>query len=707
MKQYLYPVVMLLLWWTFSLSADEQTKTEELQLILTGVAKKIAFEPYVGNLRSTSFVEQTKKANAFDRTLLLLDRLKKAGFRAHVARGELLDKSKQKLVESLAKEPGGYLYSLEPDKIEQALKTHYWVEVLLDKQLVAMDASFPDSTLGQSYGVKKGVVTALDPYQYKFKIVHKIKNSSGRVIVLGRYSSTTSLQSLDPISLVTTAEPILDDPGSKSHFLGGGLSGIAGGVAGKRAESTSKDAKIVGKRYWTNLVLNSGTKRFGQYQATFNIKGAAIEKEWLDITLTYPGKAPVTIERPLYSAKSGSEPADFRQLTINFIPGEIPTGFMQASVRSIADRQAPDKNQDPPSTVKEATPISNKLGLAAGSMLNLYIAAVSDSETGRMAERNRVIAVYDQPRIYITTLEGNYSDAAKKINYQLSFDYRLDDISAYYLQKDEEALSYYFSIARGLQQATIEGLLLDKLKIGGGYSATEIMLVTAQQGIEKYVITPSRTVDLSLMIDLPPAVQQHLENIVQAGYHAIVPEKAAQIEGKPYWAWWEFDPVTGKTRGVLEAGLHGATTEYITIERKLVINDQRAFVLGMLVGADSTHLLIISHILEGDKLDQSTADDIAQKLQQLACLSCTKKQPGIIDSATVSAKVGCFTLFKTTVSVNRSDIKKPKNPVPFCAAYADGFVCAAKMVFDRLSKNSDLNPQDPDSVKLNLSCPPI
>jgi hypothetical protein len=312
------------------------------------------------------------------------------------------------------------------------------------------------------------------------------------------------------------------------------------------------------------------------------------------------------------------------------------------------------------------------------------------------------LPVYDKPRIYITSLKGRKNPATETIGFSLSFDYRLDDIGVYYRHKDERALEYYFSIARGLQQSTVEGVMLDGLQPSNAYSTTDILLKANEQGLNEYVITPNTLSKIDSIGSLPAAAKEYLKETVVQGYHIIIPEKAVVVDSQAYWAWWKLDPVTGKTQGVLENKLHGAFVEYNIVQREVVVNDTRGFVLGMLAGANSTQMLIMSNILAGNTLDESTVANIETKLQQLACTSCMNPELSVEVALSLSGKISCFELYEIIAHKKKIGLS---GPLSFCESYSAGFNCAIKMVLGKLSSESNMDVNDPLSVKTNLSCP--
>jgi len=702
-----YLLLGVLFWFCMPTWAEQPSNDSvTLQSLLT-TATKIQFEPYRGNLRSVDFVNQTQKANAFDRSLSLLEAIKAAGFRGHLAHGNLSDKHKQALISQMAqtyrlKGQGALQGSADLNEI---LSEHFWVEVIYKNQLTPMDASFIGAKLGDSYGTKKGVVTNLNPYQYKIALSHKLQNKSGSIRKLGSYSTTAVLLDLDTITLTTQTEPLLGST-TRPGGIGGALSGLAGGIAGRDPTDTDKNASVIGNIYRTTLTHKSKSRDFGVYQNSFNITNAAITREWLEITLQYPGETPKVIERNLYTSQSNQPlPSNHRHVVINVLPGEILPNVTQGIAQKVK-AQLPKQAQLDSASAKINTTkkLNQQLGPLSGWLFNLRIAANADKATRQLASRNQIMAVYDQPRIYITTMTGDFDENKKNKRYEITFDYRVDDIGVYSNATHLQAANYFFQMARGLQQATVEGLLVAQLKDSPQVSTPAIMTLANQQNIAIKVLTMAQLDSIESIDQLNSVAKYHITSALNRGYHVVVPEQPVMIDKQLQWAWWQVDPITGKTIGVLGNGLHGAFVEYNITQRETTINGQSGFVLGMLVGANSTHMLMISHMIAGNVIDEQLIASIEAQLQQMACEACPADvgiETGLSVSATAS--LGCFEVFQLTV-LDRSTSYEVS--FPFCEGFSSGFNCAVKMVLHGIDFSPSVDPEvSVGAINTELFCP--
>ena len=78
------------------------------------------------------------------------------------------------------------------------------------------------------------------------------------------------------------------------------------------------------------------------------------------------------------------------------------------------------------------------------------------------------------------------------------------------------------------------------------------------QGITPLLITPADLSPLDLLAD-PPA---HAIAALNEGQPVLIPAQPVLLDGVVQWGWWEIDPTSGETIGVLENSLHSALTEY-------------------------------------------------------------------------------------------------------------------------------------------------
>ena len=88
-----------------------------------------------------------------------------------------------------------------------------------------------------------------------------------------------------------------------------------------------------------------------------------------------------------------------------------------------------------------------------------------------------------------------------------------------------------------------------------GRQAQAIFTAAQQQGISTVVLTPANQLQLDAL-NLPADATARISSALAAGMWVVVPSKAVTINGTQRVGWFQVDPTTGETSGVLDDGMH-------------------------------------------------------------------------------------------------------------------------------------------------------
>ncbi len=144
---------------------------------------------------------------------------------------------------------------------------------------------------------------------------------------------------------------------------------------------------------------------------------------------------------------------------------------------------------------------------------------------------------------------------------------------------EDEAL-HAFNILSGLYMTNLEMEILGE----GGYGAFEIMNQTPD-GTDMVIMKPnldSEDTDQLLDAGLPPHI---IEYMLELDQMILMPNKPAIIDGVERWAWFEIDPHTFETIGVMDTFERGAMVSNVIID---TVKNSGQFMIGGFVGISSS-----------------------------------------------------------------------------------------------------------------------
>lgn len=438
---------------------------------------------------------------------------------------------------------------------------------------------------------------------------------------------------------------------------------------------------------------------------------ACLHKEWLRFELR-GAAAPRVVERVLYERGQDEDVPlpGYRRSTITVLTGEVSRADVMQRVQQERARLRIEERQ------KKAEKIVNDakgpealaeldaldIGAPLGHLVALTFAAESDVLTARLAATLGVGARRETPRILITTLESDADGG----NDTISLDLRLDEVRA---EASDPAVARYFQLARGLEESALEGRLLEKLSgEGNGVSTARLMQEAGRQGVELVVLSRAARKQIA-SLGAPPRFAALLTAAVDQGNDVIVPKSAVDFAGRQRWGFWQVQPETGMTIGVMEGGQHQGMTDFTKTTQKVALDPNKGFIIGFEAGAIQSHFAFAGLLFKHGEATPELIAELEAMFKNAACTYCQKAEA----TADVSLKVGedCFKKGLNSIKSTIEDVKDPgkggnafQDAQAFCEAYENGFKCAVGILVASLKGKDPLPVKVEPEAKIQVGC---
>ena len=252
------------------------------------VRDQIRFEAYPGVLRGAEGTYVTRVGNAFDRSLLLSDLLKRKGLKNRFAMGKLPRPQAERLftrifepapqleADAVSKAPAAGQPEAEAfmtrlraravrdyaairkalgdtlpskagpsrDEVLREIEQHVWVQAEVNGRWVDLDSAFPDATPGRTYTSAERTSETLPKETYQRVTIR----------VVSEMLTGSSLKSETALEFSATAEELLDRQIFLTHTPGGGGGGLAGAISGA----------AMGPDAWTPMLWVDGATHLGK-----------------------------------------------------------------------------------------------------------------------------------------------------------------------------------------------------------------------------------------------------------------------------------------------------------------------------------------------------------------------------------------------------------------------------------------------------------
>jgi len=398
-----------------------------------------------------------------------------------------------------------------------------------------------------------------------------------------------------------------------------------------------------------------------------------VAKEWLELELKGAGATPRRIERVL---RAGSGDGDalpgYRRYTIVALPGAIAREDVQQRIQrtvpalNVEDRSAKLEalRSEAQNTTREQAQalVARMDDLDAGGplahLVALGFAAESDEATGALARKAGVTLQRNTPRILIAGAEARNEDDQATF----SLDLRLDEVET--SASDDTNAARAFQYARGVEESILEGAWLEAIAgEGSGVSTAALMRAAMRSSVPMAAATTSDRGQLGAL-ELPPDFALLVNAALDRGHQVVLPHSAVELAGRSRWGFWDIDPATGRTIGVMEGGQHQGMVQIPIINKEVPLNSEAGFGLGLHAGAVTGHFALAGLLLKHGEVTPQLIQELNDLLKSVACTVC----PNATIGTSVSINVG--------ECLSRDIVSFSKGANDFCGNYQDGFKCA-------------------------------
>jgi hypothetical protein len=527
--------------------------------------------------------------------------------------------------------------------------------------------------------------------EVSLQLVHQF--ADGGEIEIARLDGTVAERAMQPIALEIVATPLAaDEPsgGAGGTNIGGGLDVFGGGGGGGgAAKAEVPDGAVQLEARWR---IGSEVKVVGAVSGSIcPAANTCLQREVLRIVLTGPDGASRDVTRFLLDLPPGTPaPATYRRYAIAVLDREVGDGDVAAARQALQARVEAGKPAFEAAKAETAEDTARRDRLLAvdvaaesGHLIALHFAAASDAGTAAAAEQYGLTVDRPTPRVLITSLEASPDGA----NTAISIDLRIDEVET----RGDANAAASFQLARGLAESRLEGMVLEKMLGTPAVTTSRLMEAATAAGIEVRVLFGA---GVELPAGLPDGAANRIHGALAAGHEVIVPAAAVELDGKARWGWWDVDPETNRTIGVMEDGQRQGLTEFNAATEKLGMHPEVGFVLGGLIGSIYTAYAISGQMLLHGEITDEFLDGLLEQLTSVGCALCPH----------LSGDVG----LKTTVLGDCYKAKIPKMSASagtdFCKRYNDGFRCATQNMVAALMKGRVRGAALQGSAKLKIGC---
>ncbi|NND71498.1 MAG: transglutaminase family protein [Rhodothermales bacterium] len=699
----------------------------------------VAYEPYAGIQRGSEWTFRMQRGNSLDQAVLLASALEADVAAYRFVSGKLDPALASRLVATI---PGRVPVDIGPsdlelyssagdDALQKRLEDHYWLEVKLDDESdwLALDPAVPGAAPGETFATARRRFNAPGQslhQRIRADVMMKVGDSSrrvgsvnGTVADLAFSSFAVSMKGVPLYETIDETEVAEADNNPSGGNPFGGLFG-GGAPADDKKESDEEQAvKETGPAIGTTVtfdVLAGGSKSAGRpHKILIADPSTFIDRVWVDFTLTIPGERQQTFERALFESNEDNAvrgPLGVHRYDVTVLSGPVSTANFESMRSSLGQHvDVEDWNalletsmgeSAGNSELEKASIVESESGNVLGQLLALAFAHESDSITTGLARRGGVSVLYSKPRILISSVETRPIDDV--VVSEINLDLRLDQVDAVPYEGMPAGSASLFQRARGMQEASLEGEVLETV-LGADVdviTTVDVMRVSQENSIPMTVLTPLDAAMVSSVQGLDRRDAERIRASLDEGNNVIIPARSVEIDGLDTIGWWLVEKSSGAFVGVMSGGEHQAMAQYQTTSLNRILSPSQGFMLGMLNGAVGTHVLLAAGMLKYGQYTQQLKEEVRAQLQYLNCVMCPDAKIEVSAGSTVgvSAKVG--SCYEFEILENRDLSYGKSASLPFCSWYKKGVSCAASLILDGLKVTVETEEAEGPSIDITV-----
>ncbi|MGB7295498.1 MAG: hypothetical protein WBC70_07900 [Candidatus Aminicenantales bacterium] len=646
-------------------------------------------------LKTAEGVRWGRSGNSLEKASLLAQILQDSGKTVRIAEGDLDDAEAKNLLGSLFPATEAFSYScdvpisvpVEDADLISAVRRHFWVQMENGDDWLNLDPSFPTAEPGRAFASPKETYdfSGESLKTWAWMSLESTAGDSGEAESVFSWDGPMEEVANQPLSLAIVAEfqgVSSGEEEEEEEKEGGAVGGLFGALGGRASQPKKDKAE---EKVLYNAALTIGGEEAAE--GRFSAEKEPISRLVLRLRFESLGEIVSQSERILFEkAGKESEPPLFQRHAILIAGNRIPPEAWQDKLNNVSDsdllndvksgvdeikRTLKSKEFDQ-STLEKSAELEEKLGPELGHLINMIFASTSDDQTGKEAEALSVYAYYQVPRILITSFAGDQERS------EASFDLRQDRVEAVPYPGQALAMKGTFLYGRGVMESTLEGKLLELLAGQPALTTAVLMQEAEKKNIPIRMFSSLEKEDLH-KISLPKSVAQKIDAVLDSGRIAVLPEKGVPWQGKERWGWWDIDPVTMETVGVMDSGLHQAMVQRALVDAKGPLQTKMGFVIGAMVGAVDTQWLIAGMILKHGEMNKAALQEAKAYMKNIRAYMC----PGF--EKKISAGVEFIALemedcFKLAYEIKiEAGVKISQG---WCENFAKGFACASTTILN-------------------------
>lgn len=350
---------------------------------------------------------------------------------------------------------------------------------------------------------------------------------------------------------------------------------------------------------------------------------------------------------------------------------------LRAGLETLRKEAAAGVQGATPAVLESALGLERATGQHSAHLLNLVHATVADRMSDDLAQRLGVVAWFDEPRLIVGSLVVSAEGRRQQV-----LDLRRDRMTAVARPGQPHRIAESFQFGRGVMSSALEGRVIGAATGSPALSTALLMRQARDAGTATRLLSAREREQLA-SLPLPDAVQARVDAALEAGQLVMLPARPVSYAGEARWGWWQIDPRSHHTIGVLDSGLHQAVVERTLIETEGVLSDEMAAVIGAISGATDTQFAISAMVLKHGEL---TAEALAEakaymsNLGEALCQALTvEAKVGRVETlASVAVEMeGCFRYEAAAEIGAEAGGSLTIMDEGWCEAFQRGFTCAA------------------------------
>ncbi len=548
---------------------------------------QIAYNSYQGSVRGARGTLWSSAGNALDVASLGVALARASGIPAQYVEGTLPKNLAQAMIISMfpqSDQTAGYVPATtqtadpadDPALLSET-ETHFWLRLDSGAGMQDADPLIPGATLGQSFTSATGtfmVVPDAMRAKTEVKLNAEFYNQFAALFDStdnGLTTTTVLDQSFNDVDLV-------GHPLTVGNFVTQNAVGLVFSVVTTTYEPYIQVGDAANPDPSGDEVLHG--QEYQELLTNFPLGSQVLTGEFLDITESGPGEQTQTYERALldrigYSIRQNggtptlnvtpsSPPAlsDEDLVSLNILPGfEYPSARL-ALLGQLAHDQASLAQLASGGT--SASPAEDAALRTVATDITRYKAAdfevFADQLSRNIANATSVSAFFDTPRITMVA-SGSIEDPTG-VGFSIDLIRESQRVLAAPGQSNQAPPLY--NATRGLSESFVEGSEFSEAAGNAPISTEAIFSGASDQGIDLIMLSAVNAPLLD-QLDISDEAKARISTEIQAGDSVIVPTKNVAIAAQETVGWYEIDPATGETVGVLEDGGNQDIVEYGTI----------------------------------------------------------------------------------------------------------------------------------------------